>query len=170
MFFDGRNTDKNTDHSYGPVYETLLSRHCDRIRSVLEIGVLAGESLLAWGDAFPNAAIVGVDIDKVPDLKHDRITCHRADSRNREQMAPIVEGKSFDLIVDDGSHLLCDQLVSFFLLLPFVTPGGWYFIEDVQEPWTMPHWKALGFSVFDLRKARDRKDNIICALRTSVEV
>ncbi len=166
MIFDGRDTDKNREggHCYGPVYEALLAPHRDRIRSVLEIGVQGGESLLGWSDYFPEARIVGIDNCPLPYIANTRITCHRADATSHDAMAPVLAGRTFDLIVDDGSHLLHEQLASLFLLLPYLAPGGFYCVEDVQEPATIISWQALGFIVYDLRSLHDQYDDILCVL------
>jgi hypothetical protein len=166
MLFDGRDTDKNREpghHGYGAAYEAIL-RGKD-IRTILEIGVLSGQSLLAWGDYFPHARIIGVDsAASQPQFADPRITCHRGDATIWSDMEPIVRGHTFDLIVDDGSHHLCDQLTSWFLLWPFVALGGFYVIEDVADAGTLSHWRQIGFTVYDLRENAPA-DNVLCVMR-----
>jgi demethylmacrocin O-methyltransferase len=40
---------------------------------------------------------------------------------------------SFDLIVEDGSHMHRDQQMNIALLFPLVRPGGYYVIEDIHS-------------------------------------
>src|SRR5262245_38319411 len=52
--------DKEGDHSYGKVYDTLYPVDTRKdIQTILEVGVQAGRSLQCWDVAFPNAAIYG---------------------------------------------------------------------------------------------------------------
>jgi len=44
---------------YDPIFEPLV----DKYITLLEIGVQKGGSLLFWRDYFPNATIVGIDIE-----------------------------------------------------------------------------------------------------------
>lgn len=56
-------TDKNTTHSYLPLYETLLKGKKDTAKKILEIGICRGGSLKLWNDYFTNATVYGIDID-----------------------------------------------------------------------------------------------------------
>lgn len=49
-------------------------------------------------------------------------------------MNEVVEksGGKFDIIIDDGGHLYPQQKASFEVLWAQLTPGGLYFIEDLQ--------------------------------------
>ena len=55
-------TDKQSIHSYGPVYEDLLARFQGKSVNLLEVGVQYGGSLLLWHQLLPKAYIVGVDV------------------------------------------------------------------------------------------------------------
>ena len=55
-------TDKNTVHSYLPLYENLLSDKKESAKNILEIGIQGGGSIKLWHDYFPNAVIYGADI------------------------------------------------------------------------------------------------------------
>lgn len=59
---DNKYTDKNTIHSYLPLYETLLQPIKETARAVLEVGVYKGGSIKLWHDYFKNASIYGCDI------------------------------------------------------------------------------------------------------------
>ena len=131
-------TDKQREHQYGPGYDQLFPESVrDNVRYVLEIGVAYGRSLLAWRDAFPNATIVGLDADPcVPAPRGERIEIHQGSQIDRGILASLARGqREFDLIIDDGSHILEHQLFTMFILWPHVKVGGVYLIEefDVQN-------------------------------------
>ena len=60
-------TDKNTTHSYLPLYDKLLKTLKNTAKNVLEVGIgdfetKNGGSLLLWSNYFTNATIYGIDI------------------------------------------------------------------------------------------------------------
>jgi demethylmacrocin O-methyltransferase len=129
-------TDKNTTHSYLAAYERVFEpkRH-DAVR-VLEIGVFTGGSLRAWADYFDHAdsEIIGLDINPNLvrfDLSTPKIKTMVLDATNREAITRL--NGEFDFIIDDGSHALRDQVLSFSLLKSRIRTGGAYIIEDVQS-------------------------------------
>jgi hypothetical protein len=81
---DNSRTDKNTVHSYLPLYESLLSGKRDSASHILEIGIYYGGSIKLWHDYFPNAMVYGLDIDlRCADyLQKDRINVLVGDAYN----------------------------------------------------------------------------------------
>ena len=51
---DNTRTDKNTAHSYLPLYQTLLIGKKETAKNVLEVGIYLGGSIKLWGDFFSN--------------------------------------------------------------------------------------------------------------------
>ena len=120
-------------HNYTPAYHELLGHRRESVRRVLEIGVHKGASLRMWEDYFPNAEIVGVDIDKACLFDAGRIKCHWADQRNIDTLLyNVFSLGKFDVIVDDGSHDPGDQIQTAYVLLPALAPGGIYVCEDID--------------------------------------
>ncbi len=111
-------TDKGPGcHNYTELYEQMFGGIKDESLKILEIGVLDGASLRMWCDFFPNAEIHGLDIN--PDCKvfaDDRITIHIGDQGDRQFMESI--GIDFDIVIDDGSHRVSDQIESFKVFWP----------------------------------------------------
>lgn len=126
-------TDKLTHHSYGSVYADILTpAFTHKALSVLEIGVLQGESLKAWADIFPHATILGVDIEPVEIIpSNPRIRTYQTDAGDYKLMSEFRNQFVFDLVIDDGSHDINDQLAALFALWPGVKSGGYYVIEDI---------------------------------------
>ena len=78
---DNTKTDKNTTHSYLPLYQELLANKQETARNVLEIGVQDGGSIKLWHDFFIHATIYGLDIMDINGVwdgikNNDRIVLH----------------------------------------------------------------------------------------------
>jgi len=132
-------TDKGNDHhtfegvSYLDVYSHYFDPIRDRVTQVLELGVLRGQSLKMWRDYFPSAEVWGVDINPTAVADYGpRIHVVTGSQIDRDALASAAPGQLFDVVVDDGSHLVDHILQSFELLWPRVAPGGYYVVEDLQ--------------------------------------
>lgn len=133
-------SDKETNHRYGDAYEGLFATgplyHVgtrslrESITLMMEVGIADGSSLLAWQDIFPNALCVGLDIHHSDRAHGPRIEFHLGDQRSKEDCERAAGGRQFDLIVEDATHRLEDNLVTLFYLWPFVRRGGLYVIEE----------------------------------------
>lgn len=132
LMYGGCSSD--TCHNYTPAYYRMFAGRENKVVNVLEIGVNAGSSLRMWEDHFPNASIVGLDIDARCLFDEGRIRCYAADQNNKKSLLDALrfDGSiGYDLIVDDGSHIIEHQVTSAKALLPFVYVGGYYVIEDI---------------------------------------
>ena len=125
-------------HEYTPIYFDLFHRQRHLVKNVLEIGVNKGCSLRMWRDFFPNAMITGLDIDNSCLIQEERIQCFQADQNDPRSLVMALEAGafptskvSFDVIIDDGSHLMTHQVISMVTLLPALTDIGVYVIEDI---------------------------------------
>ncbi|MFA5418966.1 MAG: class I SAM-dependent methyltransferase [Bacteroidales bacterium] len=149
-------TDKSSlFHNYTEIYERYFRGKRKEIKSLLEVGVWHGESLVLWKNYFPNAKIVGVDI--TPDCKQyedDRAKVVIADATKQLQfpmyiyewltrtsvsLAQSNNPVEFDIIIDDGSHHCAHVIATFELLFKHVKPGGWYIVEDTSCSY-FPHF------------------------------
>jgi hypothetical protein len=127
---------KYSFHKYTNVYESLLNKKRLSAQSLLEIGVAGGASLRTFRDFFPNAKIFGLDIYPESILSEPRIQVVIGNSSDTEPFLKIKElngNKNFDVIVDDGSHNMNDQIKSFEILWPMLSENGLYIIEDVND-------------------------------------
>lgn len=86
-----------------------------------------------WRDFFLLADVYGLDNHKELLFEADRIKSVFADQKDEASLFIAIAdiGKDFDLIVDDGSHEIEDQLLSFKVFFTIVKAGGIYAIEDV---------------------------------------
>lgn len=116
--------------------------------TILEIGIggyddpsAGGNSLRLWRDYFPNGKIVGLDIYDKSGLRGDRIVTVQGDQSD----ATFLEGLAatygpFDIVIDDGSHVVPHVRQSFLSLFPHVKDDGWYVIEDLHTS----YWETFG--------------------------
>jgi len=167
--------DKGTTHSYIEYYQQLLEPYREVATDILEIGVAPGAlSLRMWEEYFFNASIYGIDIqeyyDNITKYNNDRIKIDIGNATKKEDIDRLYLYNTFDFILDDGSHSLRDQLMSFEYLFPKVNPGGIYIIEDIQEyyePAIADIFRNLhpNVDIVDRRHIKGRYDDIIITIR-----
>ena len=134
--FDKYDTDKNTRfHNYTRQYNTLLNDFRDKPLKYLEIGVFNGGSIKAIKDTFVNAkCILGLDINdrcKIYEDNKNNIFIEIGDATDDNFIKTITEKYgTFDIILDDGSHVNKDVIKTFELLFPLLNDNGLYIVED----------------------------------------
>lgn len=119
--------------NYFALYERYFAPFRSRPVRILEIGVSGGGSLRMWERCFPLAeSIVGVDIN--PACR--RHAGGRVEVEIGSQSDPVfLEGLKkrhapFDIIIDDGGHMMDQQICSFEHLFGHLRDGGIYLVED----------------------------------------
>lgn len=172
-------TDKNTAHSYLPLYDNLLKPIKDTATNILEVGIgdfqtKNGGSLLLWTNYFTNATIYGIDIlpldrvlDEVINDPSIRLYCS-SDAYNKDFISKNLSNIKFDFLLDDGPHTLKSQEQFIELYSPLLSENGILIIEDVQDiNWlenfknkTPEHLKQY-IKTYDLRKNNGRYDDIV---------
>jgi demethylmacrocin O-methyltransferase len=149
-------TDKYGRHFYTPHYHHFFRKFKFKKINVLEIGVggyddpiRGGNSLRMWKSYFPFAKIYSLDIFEKQKLQEKRIKIYlgsQVDERVIDKICNDVG--SFDLIIDDGSHINEHVIKSFEYLFPKLKKGGYYVIEDTQTS----YWEGYGGCSEDLMK------------------
>ena len=126
-------------HGYAPHYDKAFSHLRDHPVKLLEIGVGGGEGIRMWLEYFSKGDIYGVDSvygtnDYDTDGKVKRYCFHQGVQGDPEMWVRVIDdvGGNFDIIIDDGSHINTDIIVSFIALWQHVKPGGFYAIEDLN--------------------------------------
>ena len=117
------------------VFECGLGTNSPEIRSNMGIHGKPGASLRVWRDYFPQASIVGADIDAEILFTEPRILTFQVDQTDPESIAALwqeVEFESFDLIIDDGLHEFSAGSCLFTHSIHKLAPEGIYIIEDVK--------------------------------------
>jgi len=141
-------SDKGTYHGYTNVYESVLKKKRQKIEMVLEVGIgtnnpellssmgktgKPGASLRAWRDYFPNAKVIGLDIDTNIQFSEKSIVTDYVNQLKPATFNPITKLllNPIDLVVIDGLHTPRADFNSLVELLPFTSAEGDFFIEDV---------------------------------------
>ena len=174
-------TDKNTGHSYLPLYQTLLEKKKETAQNVLEIGIgnfgpKNGGSIKLWRDFFTNATIYGLDIlpiDRVIDelITDDRVVLYTsidAYDENFFKLNFLNENIKCDFMLDDGPHTLESMIQFIKLYSQIMTDDGILIIEDVQSiDWldtlktAVPEHLQPFIKTYDLRHIKGRYDDIV---------
>lgn len=162
-------------HHYTRVYHELFRSKTLEPIKILEIGLCRGRvegwdqdqvpSLQMWLDYFPNAQVVGADIEDFSWFSHPRVSIHRVDQGNRAMLTALGEReKAFDIIIDDGSHASVHQHLTLGVLFPYLNKGGLFVIEDLDwQPAEIPSNGAplVKESLFGLRQNGEFVSNVM---------
>jgi hypothetical protein len=120
-------------------YERHFSPMRSSVRTVLELGIHEGESLLMWRDYFPDAIIAGLDINASP-IDGERLRAYRGSQDDLElldRIAAECAPEGFDIIIDDCAHIGKLAKRSFWHLFDNrLKETGVYVIED----WGTGYW------------------------------
>jgi 23S rRNA U2552 (ribose-2'-O)-methylase RlmE/FtsJ len=92
-----------------------------------------GASLRMWRDYFPNARVVGVDIDPKTMFSEPRIETAVMDQLNRSSVEEVFNklNRKFDIIIDDGLHTLEAAKSFSSVALNYLESDGLYIVEDI---------------------------------------
>lgn len=132
------NSDKGTEYGSKHGFTEVYGKYFDEFKykeiKILEIGINDGSSLKMWYDYFPNANIYALDIDDKEIFSNERIGCGILDQSNESHLKEFSDkiDMMFDIILDDGSHHISDQQLTFGYLFPLLNSKGLYIIEDLH--------------------------------------
>lgn len=186
---DNSRTDKNTLHSYLPLYQELLKSKKETAKNVLEVGIgdwrqgiTNGGSIKLWHDYFTNAIVHALDIcplEKVWDgiQNNDRILIYSSiDAYDNDFFITNFLHKNIkcDFMLDDGPHNLESMIQFIKLYSQIMTDDGILIIEDVQSwDWIdilineVPENLTQFIKVYDLRENKNRYDDIVFTIDKS---
>ena len=124
-------------HNYTELYGPLFNRIKNDKLKIIEIGIRWGGSVLMWLDFFPNAEIYCFDIDlsqiKTNLPKIDRLKIFEGDAYNEKFIKDILKDEKFDIILDDGSHKVEDQIKFFNIFIKYIKKNGYLLSEDFTD-------------------------------------
>ena len=117
------------------MYDDFFCKYRSSPINLLEIGVLKGNSLRMWRDFFKYGSIVGIDNEREAEAPEsdERIQVLVGDQSDLTFLESVVSKYGpFDIIIDDGSHVWSDIIASYEYLMPQLSSGGYYCIEDIH--------------------------------------
>jgi limonene-1,2-epoxide hydrolase len=132
---------------YLDVYERHFSRFRGRTVTIAEIGIYSGGSIAMWRDYFgPECRVIGVDIEE---------SCRVYATEGVEVIIGDQSDPGFwqrffathpevDIVVDDGGHMVHQQVPTIEAVLPHLRPGGVYLCEDVHDRGNDFHFYIAG--------------------------
>jgi hypothetical protein len=179
---DNSITDKNTTHSYLPLYQNLLISKKETAKNVLEVGICQGGSIKLWNDFFTNATVYGLDIMNINDIcecikNNEKIILFTStDAYNNDFFVTnfLMKNIKCDLMLDDGPHTLESMKEFIKLYSQIMTEDGILIIEDVQSwDWIdiltneVPESLKQYVKVYDLRQNKNRYDDIVFTIDKS---
>ena len=142
-------SEKTYGHGYAEFYEKHFSNLRDKKLNILEIGSYSGASAAAFVKYFKDVNIYCLDINLTKFLyKSKKIHPFGLDVSNKKMVKKFLNKinffeniKSFDIIIDDGSHILSDQLKAINYFFKYLNKDGYYVIEDYRFSEYIPHLK-----------------------------
>lgn len=183
---DNTRTDKNTLHNYLQLYDVLFNKKKLTAKNILEIGIgYNAGSIILWSDYFVNAKIHGLDIVSIDGFENNLehlITKENlnlmtsADAYNSDFFVSNILNNDikYDVIIDDGSHLLNDMIKFLNLYRHVLADDGIMVIEDIPNfDWIpilikqIPDNLKKYVDVYDLRGITGRYDDLILVLNKS---
>ena len=134
-----KNKIKIQAHGYSKFYQEIFYPIKNEVLNIMEIGSFYGNASAALFFYFKNSKIYGADIN--PDMfryKADRIETLYVNSSSLSSIKNELINKNikFDIIIEDASHMLKDQIISLFYLFPILNKGGYFIIEELDFPET----------------------------------
>ena len=180
-------------HNYGNFYDFLFRSSRQNIKKILECGIgtnnekipcsmgengLPGASLRVWRDFFPNAEVIGVDIDDNILFDEYRIKTYKCDQLKIESIKNFIsesslEKECLDIVIDDGLHTFEAGKSFFEGTIDLLRPDGIYIIEDVTPSGMLEFKKYFSryldkysFFFFSLDRPDNKiKDNRLLCIR-----
>lgn len=144
-------SDKHFWHGYVSEYERIAFSQIKDPKNILEFGVGGGASIAWLVERFLTAHIVGADIDlwRTPWPLNSRISYERVDQDKRTQVRDmfISLNRSFELIIEDGSHKPAHQATCLIESLPWLCSGGYYILEDCHTSYPAYSHEVNAFHV-----------------------
>ena len=143
--FFNNNTGRSV-HKWKHYFE-IYDRHFARFRGqspvVVEFGVSQGGSLEMWKDYFgPGVKLYGIDINpECKQFEDSNVRIFIGDQADRTFLRSIVEAiPPIDVLIEDGGHMMDQQISTFEELFPVVQPNGVYLCEDLHTS----YWRYWG--------------------------
>ena len=124
-------------HGYARIYEKYLKEHKDKNLNIIELGSFYGNASAAFYFYFKNSQIYSADIN--PDMyiyRSKRLNNFFTDTSSRSSIEINILSRNieFDLIIEDASHMLKDQIISLFILFKNLKSGGLFIVEEIDFP------------------------------------
>ena len=129
---------KGHRHPYTSTYSLLLAQYRFQPVRFAEIGIAMGASAAMWSHFFNNGNIFMFDsdlnfIENCRSYNIPRVTCNHMDVFKEDSIRSALEGigGNLDVLLDDSTHGIDDQIRIIQVALPYIRPGGMILVEDI---------------------------------------
>lgn len=115
-----------------------------------------------WKEYFPKARIIGIDVvhpDPIPGCEF-----HICDQGDCSKLGEIFADTKFDIVIDDGTHLLVHQIGTKLCLDSKMNSDSLYVVEDIANlDYELPAFEAkFGLAtIYDTRVESGRYDDVL---------
>lgn len=138
--------DRMLHHGYAPIYSEYLAPFIGRPNlSIMEVGILKGSGLAIWADLFPDADLLGLDIDPSHFENNKSELIRRGAFRHNspeiyvfdqlqdgpDRMGEILGGRKIDIFIDDGLHSPDAIVTTLGAVRPYLANDFVAIIEDI---------------------------------------
>ena len=135
-------------HGYAKNYSEHLRKFDQGRRLVVaEFGILKGNGLAIWCDLFPNARVLGFDLDTSHfqdnkqslldrgafSLNSPEIHTYDLFVPSRDLLGEVLQGDKIDICIDDGCHLDDAIICTMKSVIPHLNKRFVYFVEDNKK-------------------------------------
>ncbi|HUX56311.1 MAG TPA: hypothetical protein VMV77_05015 [Bacteroidales bacterium] len=127
---------------YFDIYERHLSDYRGKRINILEIGISHGGSLQMWKEYFgEGSTIYGVDINpECKKFEEDGIKIFIGSQSDKKFLKNLIEKiPKPDILIDDGGHMMKQQIITFEELFGYVKDKGIYICEDLHTSYWISH-------------------------------
>ena len=126
-------------HPYTLFYDGLFKEKKDEKLKIAELGILYGASLRMMKDYFTNADIYGFEYNNdfinhyKQNFDNSRITLSNIDVTKADSIVEAFDNTNvlYDIIIDDTTHQMEDQIRIIENVYKYLKPGGVLIIEDI---------------------------------------
>ena len=132
-----KNKERIQGHHYAFFYDKYFADIKNHQLNILELGSWKGGAAAAFSFFFKNSKVYSGDL--YPDIFNfysKRITNFKIDTSSEESINKFIEKSNlkYDIIIEDASHFLKDQIISLFLLFKTLKSKGMFVIEELDFP------------------------------------
>ena len=125
------------EHSYEDFFHENLKKYKNKNIDILEIGVAKGSGFASLYFYLPLANLIGIDNNPFRNIyKSKRIRNIYGDISSKKVLKNLSQhlNQNFDIIIEDCSHRLIDQIYCFSENFKNLKSGGIFIIEDLNFP------------------------------------
>lgn len=130
----------NCRHGYTPIYDFLFAAYRNKEVNLAEIGIYKGAGLKTFREYFSKAHLYGFEYDKgyvnsAQALKLENTDFSFIDVRTEVGINQALKQTNvlFDIIIDDSTHEVDDQVRILRCGTPFLKQGGIFITEDIYD-------------------------------------